>query len=342
MEELTSTVKQNAENAQNANQLVSGATESAVNGGKIVGQVVETMASISASSKKIVDIIGVIDGIAFQTNILALNAAVEAARAGEQGRGFAVVAAEVRNLAQRSATAAKEINALIGESVAKVDAGTRLVATAGEAMSGIVLSVKHVAGIIAEIAGASSEQSAGLDEISRAVTQIDGMTQQNGALVEEAMRTATSLRNQAVLLADVVSAFNLGRREFGNADESLAMVQRGVDFVRTHGTDAFIEDVKKLNNSQFIDRDLYFSVYDSNAICLANGANPRYVGVDGKSFKDSDGKVFVAEIVAIANRKGSGWLDYKHPHPLTKEILKKSAYFEKIGDIVISCGFYKH
>jgi methyl-accepting chemotaxis protein len=209
MEELTSTVKQNAENAREANQLVVSASDYAVKGGEVVGQVVDTMGSIKESSRKIVDIIGVIDGIAFQTNILALNAAVEAARAGEQGRGFAVVAAEVRNLAQRSASAAKEIKGLIGDSVEKVDAGGKLVDEAGVTMTQIVTSVKHVADIMNEIASASYEQSEGIEQVNQAITQMDEATQQNAALVEEAAAAAQSLQDQARMLAQVVSVFKL-------------------------------------------------------------------------------------------------------------------------------------
>ncbi len=209
MEELTATVKQNADNARQANQLVVSASDFAVKGGNVVGQVVQTMGSIKESSRKIVDIIGVIDGIAFQTNILALNAAVEAARAGEQGRGFAVVAAEVRNLAQRSAGAAKEIKALIGDSVEKVDTGSRLVDEAGQTMEQIVTSVKHVADIMSEITSASQEQSAGIGEINQAITQMDEMTQQNAALVEQAAAAAESMQEQAALLAEAVAAFKL-------------------------------------------------------------------------------------------------------------------------------------
>ncbi len=209
MEELTSTVRQNAENARQANQLVVSASDFAVKGGQVVGQVVDTMGSIKESSKKIVDIIGVIDGIAFQTNILALNAAVEAARAGEQGRGFAVVAAEVRNLAQRSAGAAKEIKGLIGDSVDKVDVGSKLVDEAGKTMSEIVTSVKHVADIMNEITAASQEQSSGIEEVNRAIGQMDEMTQQNAALVEQAAAAAASMQEQAVQLAQAVSVFKL-------------------------------------------------------------------------------------------------------------------------------------
>ncbi|SCK60287.1 methyl-accepting chemotaxis protein [Variovorax sp. HW608] len=210
MEELTSTVKQNADNARQANQLAVSASEVAVRGGGVVNQVVDTMGSINASSRKIVDIIGVIDGIAFQTNILALNAAVEAARAGEQGRGFAVVASEVRNLAQRSAAAAKEIKTLIGDSVEKVEEGSRQVAEAGRTMDEIVGSVKRVTDIMSEITAASQEQTSGIEQVNQAITQMDQVTQQNAALVEEAAAAAGSLQEQAASLVKSVSIFRLG------------------------------------------------------------------------------------------------------------------------------------
>jgi len=209
MEELTGTVRQNAENARWANELAESASNVAQRGGAVVAQVVQTMASINSSSHQIADIIGVIDGIAFQTNILALNASVEAARAGEQGRGFAVVAAEVRNLAQRSASAAREIKGLIGDSVAKVDAGTRLVDQAGSTMDEILTSVKQVTDIMAQISLASREQSAGIEQVNDAVTQMDEATQQNATLVEQAGAAAVSLHEQAEHLADVVSVFKL-------------------------------------------------------------------------------------------------------------------------------------
>ncbi|MYM68579.1 HAMP domain-containing protein [Pseudoduganella sp. FT55W] len=209
MEELTSTVSQNAENARQATKLVVAASDYATKGGQVVGEVVTTMGAIKESSTKIVDIISVIDGIAFQTNILALNAAVEAARAGEQGRGFAVVASEVRNLAQRSASAAKEIKELIGRSVETVDAGAALVDQAGATMQGIVQSVQQVADIMKQISAASSEQSTGIEQVNQAIVSIDDVTQQNAALVEEAAAAAQSMRDQADLLAKAVSVFKL-------------------------------------------------------------------------------------------------------------------------------------
>ncbi|MBC3860718.1 MCP four helix bundle domain-containing protein [Undibacterium jejuense] len=209
MEELTSTVKQNAENSLQANQLASTASEVAGKGGKMVGDVIATMGAINDSSKKIVDIISVIDGIAFQTNILALNAAVEAARAGEQGRGFAVVASEVRNLAQRSATAAKEIKTLISDTVEKVANGAKMVDEAGATIQEVVISVQRVSAVISEITNASQEQTAGIDQIHMAVAQIDETTQQNAALVEEAAAASQSLNEQAAELEKLVHSFKI-------------------------------------------------------------------------------------------------------------------------------------
>ncbi|HXA47125.1 MAG TPA: methyl-accepting chemotaxis protein [Burkholderiaceae bacterium] len=233
MEELTSTVKQNADNARQANQLALSASEVAVKGGSVVSEVVSTMGSINESSKKIVDIISVIDGIAFQTNILALNAAVEAARAGEQGRGFAVVAAEVRNLAQRSASAAKEIKALIGDSVEKVDIGSRLVDQAGVTMNEIVESIKRVTDIMGEITAASQEQTSGIEQINQAIIQMDQVTQQNAALVEEAAAAAGSLQDQSSHLAKSVSVFTLTGAQISAARDSLGKSLKRRDKVGT-------------------------------------------------------------------------------------------------------------
>ncbi len=218
MDELTSTVKQNAENARQANQLAASASDVARKGGEVVSHVVETMESINASAKKIVDIISVIDGIAFQTNILALNAAVEAARAGEQGRGFAVVASEVRSLAQRSAAAAKEIKTLIGDSVEKVEIGSQLVVKAGDTMEEVVASVKRVTDIMTEITIASQEQSAGIELVNSAIIEMESVVQQDAALVEQAAAAAQSLQDQAGELAQMVSIFKLdaGQQVFGH------------------------------------------------------------------------------------------------------------------------------
>jgi methyl-accepting chemotaxis protein len=210
MEELTSTVKQNADSARTANQLASSAAEVASHGGQIIREVVSTMDGISGSSRKVGEIISVIDGIAFQTNILALNAAVEAARAGEQGRGFAVVASEVRSLAQRSAAAAKEIKDLITDSIERVDAGAGLVGRAGSTMEEIVTSVRRVNDIMSEISAASAEQSAGIEQVNQTITHLDEATQQNAALVEEATAAARSMEEQADALVESVGVFRIG------------------------------------------------------------------------------------------------------------------------------------
>jgi methyl-accepting chemotaxis protein len=237
MEELTSTVEKNADNARQANQLAMSASTVAARGGSVVGEVVDTMESINASSRKIVDIISVIDGIAFQTNILALNAAVEAARAGEQGRGFAVVASEVRNLAQRSAGAAKEIKQLINDSVEKVGNGSKLVAQAGVTMEEVVASVRHVTDIVSEITAASQEQSDGIGQINLAITQMDQATQQNAALVEQAAAAAASLQDQAEKLSRAVSVFKLGATELAPIIRKAALspvsAKRSIDVTPT-------------------------------------------------------------------------------------------------------------
>jgi methyl-accepting chemotaxis protein len=233
MEEMTSAVKQNADHARQANGLAMSASHVAEKGGDVVSQVVQTMGAINQSAQKIVEIIGVIDGIAFQTNILALNAAVEAARAGEQGRGFAVVATEVRNLAQRSAAAAKEIKTLISDSVEKVDSGNKLVEEAGATMHEVVDSIKRVTDIMSEIVAASEEQASGIDQVNQAITQMDTVTQQNASLVEEAAAAAQSMQEQADHLAQVVSVFLLsgaghasGQRRTARAEPLLAPVVR--------------------------------------------------------------------------------------------------------------------
>ncbi len=342
MEQITITVKQNAENAEQANKLVLEASGHAMKGGDVVSQVVTTMGSIKESSRRIADIIGVIDGIAFQTNILALNAAVEAARAGEQGRGFAVVASEVRTLAQRSATAAKEIKSLIGDSVDKVETGSRLVDDAGRAMTEIVSSVKHVAGLMQEMAGSSHEQSQGIQSVNQAITEIDGMVQQNAKLVKDATQTAATLNEQAVGLLKSVSGYNLGTREHGSAEEAEALVKAGLAFFKAHGKDALLAEINKLGKGQFIDRDLYLmAIGVDDYKFVAHGNNPRTLGA-GPVSKDVDGKFFVKEMAELARKGGQSWVDYKWAHPVTNEIRLKSSYVERAGDLALACGIYKN
>ena len=230
MHELTLIVRQSADSTQEANQLAASASNVAVRGGSVVSQVVDTMGAIHASSKKIADIIGVIDGIAFQTNILALNAAVEAARAGEQGRGFAVVASEVRSLAQRSATAAKEIKTLIDVSVANVENGSRLVGQAGTTMTEVVDSVKRVTTIMAEITASNRNQNESIERVNQSINRMDEVTQQNAAMVEEAASAAQSMHNEADHLASAISVFKLG-----NSDDGGGSVGRSVKAIGHRG-----------------------------------------------------------------------------------------------------------
>ncbi len=340
MEEMTSTVKENAANAEQANQLARTASEVAVKGGNVVSEVVNTMDSINQSSKKIVDIISVIDGIAFQTNILALNAAVEAARAGEQGRGFAVVAGEVRSLAQRSSAAAREIKGLIEDSVQKVQSGSKLVAHAGETMSEVVASIKRVDNIMHEISSASREQSIGIEQVNQAIAQMDQVTQQNAALVEQAAAAAESLQSQTTELNNVVDVFKIKSGSHGTADEATEMVTRAIEAMHEKGRDAtFAEINNKLG--PFCDRDLYVVVYDMNGKNLAHGANPALIGKDLINAKDGAGNLFIQERLSIIKTHGKGWQDYLFLNPISKQMEAKSMYLDKYQDLIIGCGVYK-
>jgi len=339
--ELTATVKQNADHALQANQQVGSAADQANRGGAVVGQVVTTMGSIKQSSHRIVDIIGVIDGIAFQTNILALNAAVEAARAGEQGRGFAVVASEVRTLAQRSAAAAKEIKALIGESVDCVENGAQLVDEAGRTMGSIVEAVRSAAELIRGISQASQEQSSGIESVSEAIESLDGMVRQNDVVANDAHGAAASLNQHAVSVMKGMQAFEIGVREHGNAEEAQALVHRAHEYFNRHGRDALLAEIAKLDRGQFIDRDLYLmAISNDSAAFVAHGNNPRVIG-NGAASKDVDGKLFVVEMARLAKNQGSGWVEYKWEHPVSNEVLVKASYVQRMGDLAVACGIYK-
>jgi hypothetical protein len=283
----------------------------------------------------------VIDGIAFQTNILALNAAVEAARAGEQGRGFAVVAAEVRNLAQRSAAASREIKDLIGLAVGQVDAGGQRVDQAGRAMGEIVAAVRQVAELIGHINDASQEQSSGIETVNTAVARIDTTTHENAAFVRGAAQTAAALQERAVTLLQSVKGFSLGALEHADAEAAVTLVTAGCDFARAHGRAALEADVNRLDNGRFIDRDLYLMVLGvDDATFTAHGNNPGRIGT-GPRVKDVDGKCFPAEFARMARDRGEGWVDYKWVHPVTNEVFGKSGYVRRFGDHLVACAIYK-
>ncbi|GGI55210.1 methyl-accepting chemotaxis protein [Oxalicibacterium solurbis] len=340
MEEMTSTVKENAANADEANQLARTASDVAVRGGEVVGEVVDTMDAINQSSKRIVDIISVIDGIAFQTNILALNAAVEAARAGEQGRGFAVVAGEVRSLAQRSSTAAREIKGLIEDSAGKVQDGSKLVTQAGTTMKEVVASIKRVNDIMGEISNASREQSSGIEQINQAIVQMDQVTQQNAALVEQAAAAADALQSQTAELNNVVGVFTIKTGSHGSMEEAADMVGKAIEAMQEHGRDkAFADISNKLG--PFCDRDLYVVVYDMHGRNLAHGANPGNIGKDMIDAKDGAGKPYVRERIAIIADKGRGWQDYMFLNPISKQVEAKSMYLDRYEDLIVGCGVYK-
>jgi len=340
MEQMTSTVKENADNANQANQLARDASEIAIKGGNVVSQVVQTMTSIDQSSRKIVDIISVIDGIAFQTNILALNAAVEAARAGEQGRGFAVVATEVRNLAQRSSAAAREIKTLIEASAQNVQEGSKLVEEAGSTMEEVVTSIKRVHDIMGEISTASHEQSVGIEQVNEAMLQMDQNTQQNAALVEQAAAAAESLRSQTTELNNIVGIFKLKTAKHGTREEAIEMVKRAVEALEDSGREeTFAEISNKLG--PFCDRDLYVVIYDMNGRNLAHGANPANIGKDMIDAKDGAGNLYVRERIAIIQAHGGGWQDYLFLNPISKQMEEKSMYLERHEDLIVGCGIYK-
>jgi methyl-accepting chemotaxis protein len=342
MEQLAAAVRQNAGIAERAHVLVRTAADRAEHGGRVMRDVVDTMGSIRGSSHSIRDIIGVIDAIAFQTNILALNAAVEAARAGEQGRGFAVVAAEVRKLAKRCADAAQEVKALIGASVQKVDAGASHVDEASQAMSQIVAGVREVATLIAQIDTASREQSSGIDTINQAVARIDTTTQENTELVKGAARTASALRARAVALLKAVEVFQLGARGEDDVADAIALVNAGCEFLRGQGRAAFIEEVNRLDAGRFVARDLYLMVLTlDGTVFVAHGNNPARLGT-GPNVKDAGGKYFARDIVQLARQRGEGWVDYKWEHPVTGAISTKSGFVRREGDLAIFCAVFRN
>ncbi len=336
MEEMSAAVAQNAESARRVNDLARKASDAAIHGGKVVASAAQEMTAIQYSNRQIVDVISVINSVAFQTNILALNAAVEAARAGEQGRGFAVVASEVRSLAQRTAEAAKHVNTLIGESTRNVASGAQMVGQAGSAMSQIVESITTVAKIIGEITQGSQEQSQGIAQVNTAISQIDGLTQHNAALVETTATAAANMKLQAEQLAKVISIFRLE----DNRVEAIAMVERAVTHVGHQGQSKALADFSQPTPA-FKRGDLYINVIDMEGNTLAHGENSKLIGRKLIDLKDANGKPFIREFINTASAAGHGWVDYQWANPVTGVVEEKATYVQRLDSLIIGCGIYR-
>jgi methyl-accepting chemotaxis protein len=337
IEELAASARRNAENCHRANKLADQSSEVASQASERMQQVAGTMLKIDASARRVGEILDAVKGIAFQTNILALNAAVEAARAGDEGRGFAVVAAEVRDLAHRSAEAVKEIQVLIDESIANVEAGRQLVDLAGETMARVVSSVAEVTGVLGEIARASREQSTGVEEINQAIVQADTVTQQNAALAEEAAAAAESFRNEARQLVEVVGRFKSDRND--DRGRVIALVKEAVDHVRRHGVKQACADLNDPHGPFVRGEDYVFAVA-KDGTQLAFAPDPSIVGQNNIDAKDPSGKVVGREILKVVNGTGFGWVDYLFRNPATGQIAPKSVYVEAAEGIILGCGIY--
>ncbi|MFL6623087.1 MAG: methyl-accepting chemotaxis protein [Sulfurifustis sp.] len=337
MEELSVTVRQNAEHCRRANERAQDTGHRGEEAGRSMNRVTATMKRIEAGSKKMAEIISLIEGIAFQTNILALNAAVEAARAGEQGRGFSVVAAEVRSLAQRSAQAAEEIKRLIATSTKDVSEGATLAAQAQQAVDHAVAGTREVTQLIDAIAVALEEQNAGVQEIGRALTQLEGVTQQNAALVEEGAAAATAFEQQASALLDLVGAFKLDRME--DRHGAVSLVKRTVAHLRAHGAEQTFREVSQIGG-KFAEDERYIFVCDLDGVMLASPVSPN-IGKNISDISDADGKKYIYEMMQIARARGKGWCDYRWHNPATDRIEPKSTYFEREGDYIVGCGIYR-
>ncbi|WP_255033886.1 methyl-accepting chemotaxis protein [Rhodoferax sp. TH121] len=338
VQELSSTVQDNANTAQKSDQAAQVLRGVAEQGAQGMVEAIASVEAIEASTKRMDEIVGVIDGLAFQTNILALNAAVEAARAGESGRGFAVVATEVRSLAQRSAASAKEIRQLIGASSAQVASGVAQIRAAGTNITRIVDGVRDVAANMSHISASSAEQSNSLAEITTAIRQLDEITQQNAAMVEQAVSQATALQERASVLSDAVSVFKLQQ---GSADEARALVERALSMRRSAGSrDAFVREVTPKESGLF-DRDMYVFVLDRSGQYLAFGGNPAKVGTRVQDVAGIDGNALMASIIGQAS-VSPGWVEYDIVNPLNGKVQTKMSYVVQVDDVFVGCGVYKN
>ncbi|MGZ3158670.1 MAG: methyl-accepting chemotaxis protein [Burkholderiaceae bacterium] len=335
--ELTDTVNKNAVSAKSVDTLAANVRKIAESGGAAMQSAVDSMQGIQASATKMGDIVNAIDAIAFQTNILALNAAVEAARAGEQGRGFAVVATEVRNLAQRSASSAKEIKTLIENSVEEVRSGVRQIGLVSSTLNEIVSGIRELASNVSAISSATVEQSHGLGQISEALHHLDELTQSNSHMAETALDTAAGLDLCAGTLAKSVALFKLRR---GSTDDAYLMTKKGLALCQAKGGDALLE-ITEDKDHVFADRDMYVFVFDKQGTYRAFGGNKSKLGVSLLSIPGLDGRKVVNDAFAVA-AKGGGWINYTIVNPVTNNVEAKTSYIEKVSDqLVIGCGVYK-
>jgi methyl-accepting chemotaxis protein len=337
VQELASTVQDNANAAQASDRVAQEVRSVAEQGAAGMQNAIESIEAIEASTRRMDEIVGVIDGLAFQTNILALNAAVEAARAGESGRGFAVVATEVRSLAQRSAASAKEIRQLITTSSTQVAAGVQQIRESAKNITEIAKGVRGVAENMSHISASTAEQSASLSEITTAIRQLDQITQQNASMVEQAVSQATALQDRASVLADAVAVFKLQQ---GSADEARALVDSALELRRTTGSrDAFIREVTSQHSGLF-DRDMYVFVLDRQGQYLAFAGNQAKVGTRVQDVAGIDGNALIASIVHQAEAS-PGWVEYEIANPLTGRVQTKMSYVVKVDDVYLGCGVYK-
>jgi len=337
VQELASTVQGTAQTTQQANAQAVRVREVADRGAQGMAQAVQSVEAIQSSAQRMNEIIGVIDSLAFQTNILALNAAVEAARAGEAGRGFAVVAAEVRSLAQRSAESAKEIRQLIGASSSQVATSVTQIRTAGSGIGDIVSGIRGVADNMSHISVSTAEQSTSLTEITAAVRQLDEITQRNAAMVERAVEQAVKLEHRASTLAQAVEAFRLQQ---GTADEALALVQRAIAFRQQSGRDGFLRGLTEPQRG-FHDRDMYVFALDRNGSYVAFGGNPAKVGTRVQDIPGIDGQGLLESIVTQAEHE-PGWVEYDITNPASGAVQTKMSYVQQVDDVYVGCGVYKN